>query len=1003
MRVGMRNRTLFILFFLILLSGPAFSAIDSSAEQLPNVTAFVGQDLHMEGRAVVSHQLSTGEHILIFREGFSMSIGANQFSSENAVVWLIPRTAVPVESTVPEKLKVGDRSRIGYKAMVYLQGGVSAEKAKAARMTSLTGTVIEPGRVMAVQAGVSGEVFVTADKRRIADPRGLALYSEAFSGLRKVGFWPTSAEAQPQEIEFTEESEEPAAAGIEPEDEEPKFRYPLHYSGVGEVVPKLKWDGAARTGTIIGRIYLWQKKDEKGGLLEFMADNAVMFRSPPAPDGAEKRAGDEGVLGGGGIKAIYLSGDVLMTEGRRTIRAEEIYYDFEAKKALAVKAVMRNFDETDGIPIYIRAVKLRQLAENKFGAENITLTTSEFYVPQLSFNASKVIITDTTSLEAQQGEAPKSSFDAQMHDVRLKLYDKTIFYWPLMRSNLQRPDTPLKTAHVGRDNTWGTQVETQWYLARLLGLEEPEGTDSTLSLDYYSKRGFGSGVEIKYAKEDYFGRILGYIINDRGEDRLGRNVSRKHLEPERDLRGRFSWQNRQFLPFDWQLTTEISYISDEHFLESFHRGEFNVGKEQETLIHMKRIEDNWGLAILSKVRINDFVDELEELPSAEFHWTGQSFLDDSLTFYSDTQVGRFRERYSESAPAGPQQFFSFITTRNELDMPLMFGTSKVVPFVAGTAAYEDGLGFYSELDGGTGERKDEVWFGEAGVRMSSQPYWKVFPGVESQIWDLNQLRHIIRPYLTAAAYTETDSVIEQRDTLSVGISQRLQTKRGTGDNMRTVDWMWLDMNVTWVNDSDDAAATAGADRFIWNKPFIPLLNRFNTALNPQDRYDRRSGDIFGPRRNYFGADYIWRLSDTTAVLSDMNFDIQSGVVQQYNVGFSHLRWPDLSYYIGSRYLRRLDNGYGEQGSNAFTFAATYKLDPRYTLIYSGQLDFDYGKTVRSDLTLIRQYHRVYCGITYSADASLDRQAIVFSIWPQGVPDLAIGSGRYMGTSGSTEY
>jgi len=123
--------------------------------------------------------------------------------------------------------------------------------------------------------------------------------------------------------------------------------------------------------------------------------------------------------------------------------------------------------------------------------------------------------------------------------------------------------------------------------------------------------------------------------------------------------------------------------------------------------------------------------------------------------------------------------------------------------------------------------------------VSSQPYWKVFPGVESQIWDLNQLRHIFRPYLTAAAYTENDSVIEQRDTLSVGISQRLQTKRGTGDNMRTVDWMWLDMNVTWVNDSDDEAGATGADKFIWNKPFIPLLNRHNTILNPQERYDRR--------------------------------------------------------------------------------------------------------------------------------------------------------------------
>ncbi len=46
---------------------------------------------------------------------------------------------------------------------------------------------------------------------------------------------------------------------------------------------------------------------------------------------------------------------------------------------------------------------------------------------------------------------------------------------------------------------------------------------------------------------------------------------------------------------------------------------------------------------------------------------------------------------------------------------------------------------------------------------------------------------------------------------------------------------------------------------------------------------------------------------------------------------------------------------------------------------------------------------MYWGITYSADASLDRQAIVFSVWLQGVPELAIGPKRYMGLGGSAAY
>lgn len=798
----------------------------------------------------------------------------------------------------------------------------------------------------------------------------------------------------------------------EPQKEKPVFRYPLNLSPLGKAPAKIKYDeepGIGKVGTVTVRFYLWQKQDENGGLLEFQADNAVLFMAAEQAQPDPNRTEGEIVLPGETIKAIYLSGDVLVTEGLRTFRAEEIYYDFEQKKMVAIEAEMRTFDPVEGIPIYVRAAKIRQLAENQFSAEDMTLTTSEFHVPQISLNASKITITDTTPTDEQGSKVSKSSYDALMEDVRLKANETTVFYWPSLRTNLERPDLPIKSVYVGNDSTWGRSLETRWYLARLLGLQEPEGTDSTLALDYYGKRGFGGGVETRYTGDNYLGRVLGYAIHDTGEDRLGRHSSRKNIEPPRELRGRFHWLHRQYLPYNWQLTSEVSYTSDQNFLEGYYRSEFNVGKEQETLVHLKRIEDNWGLAFLGKVRINDFVDKLEELPTSEFHWTGQSFFDDKLTFYSDTQLSRFRQRFASSnMTPGSEDFFTFTTTRNEVDMPLAVGKAKVVPFVAGTVAYEDGLGFYRELDGGTATRQDGVWFGETGVRVSTNPYWKVFPGVKSELWDLNQLRHVIRPHLTAVTYTQAESVIEQRDTLNVGISQRLQTKRGFGDKQRTVDWMRLDMDVTWVNDSGDASA--GADRFLWNKPFIPPINRFGStvplvgapgALAPQQ--DRRGSHIFGPRRNYFGADYIWRLSDTTAVLSDMNFDMQSGVVQQYNVGVSHLRWPSLQLYLGSRYLRRIDNNFGEKGSNAVTLAVTYALDERYTAVFSQQFDFDYGKTVRSDITLIRRYHRIYWGLTYSADESLDKQSIGFSLWPQGVGGLAFGERKYAGLGGSAGY
>jgi hypothetical protein len=753
--------------------------------------------------------------------------------------------------------------------------------------------------------------------------------------------------------------------------------------------------------TVIGRIYLWQKQ-EKGGLLELQADGAVIWYSEEALKAFEeaREAGKvqdfEDFLASGVIPAIYMSGDVVMTQGQRTVEADEMYYDFEAKKALAINTVMRNFDVKRGIPIYIRAAKMRQLGENQFAAEDFTMTSSEFHLPQVSVGASNVVVTDTTGVDEHEGSVPDSSYDAQMKDVRFKWGETTVFYWPFFRSNLQRPDVPLKSVHAGYDSDWGALIETRWYLSRLLGLQEPEDTEGTFMLDYYSDRGVGTGVEVDYAREDCFGRLLGYVINDKGEDDLGRDDSRRNLEPPRELRGRFSWQHRQFLPYNWQLTSEVSYLSDENFLESYYRNEFNADKEQETLVHLKRIEDNWGLSLLGKGRINDFDDEVEEAPSVEYHLTGQSLLDDKLTFYSDSQASRFRERLATGSPSVSEKFFTFASERAELDMPTRVGRMKVVPFVAGTVAYEDGDGFRTDLDGVTRGSEKEVWMGEVGARASIQ-YWKVFPGVKSQLWGLNQLRHVVRPHMTAVSYAESESVVEQRDTLSVGVSQRLQTKRGTFENERTVDWMRLDLDVTWVNNSGDPSA--GPDQFMWNKPFIPLVDTYSTAVPPQDR---RSSDIFGPRRNYVGADYLWRLSDTTALLSDMNYDMQSGVVQQFNIGFSRLRWPNLSYYVGSRYLRRVEV-LGEEGSNAFTFAATYVLDPRYTVVFSQQYDFDYGANIRSDITLIRRYHRVYWGLTFSADESLKKQAIVFSIWPQGVPELGIGPRRYMKLGDSADY
>jgi hypothetical protein len=777
-----------------------------------------------------------------------------------------------------------------------------------------------------------------------------------------------------------------------------KKEYTVSIAPLTGVPATIEWSRAENgeeTSTIIGRARLaWQEvgqETEPAPPYELEADSLVLWRN--VAEAGQPKTGLP-VSSQGGVTQVYVQGDVVLRQGERTIRADEMFYDLQNQRALARNVVLETFDTTRRIPVFVRARELRQLAPNEFEGRDIVLTTSEFWRPQMALEAARIHVTDRTEVAKPEGILPKSSLDVEARDVRIKYYNLTVLRLPVVRSDRDRPDVPIRSISVGQDRAFGTSVETRWYLSRLLGLKEPEGTDSWLDLDYYGKRGPAGGIEVNYEREDSFGSLLGYIIDDHGEDRLSR--TRKNVAVPDETRGRFRLQHRQFLPYHWQLTGEVSYLSDQNFLEQFYRTEFNVGKEQETLLHLKRIQDNWGLSLLGKVRINDFQDQIEELPSAEYHLTGQSLFDDRFTFFSDSQVSRYRFRLRSGSPVRePDDFFVYTATRNELDLPMNLGLLKAVPFVAGTLGYDDGAGFRARLDDEPAESEDLIGIGEAGVRVSTPSFWCVYPQVESRLLDLHQLRHVIQPTLEAVAYTESDAVAEQRDTLDLGISQRLQTKRGLPGRQRTVDWLELNTDFVWVNESSEESPAP--DRFIWNTPFIPLANRIGTVIPP---LDRRTTGLFGPRQNYVSADMTLRLTDTTAVLSDAYFGMQTGTLEQFDVGFSRLCWPNLSYYVGTRYLRSVENGLGQHGSNALTLSATYVLDPRYTAVVSQQYDFAYGKNIRTDIALIRKYHRLNLALTYSIDESLDEQRIVLSLWPEGLTELAFGLRRYMGLGAS---
>ena len=961
--------------------------------------AFAGQDLHLTAGTMTIYQPGPdnqppdeyGDHILLFEDGFSGTIGDNHLTSDSAVVWITLKSA--------EHLGV---AHLDYHAQLYLEKNVSVQKGDAAKTTYLNQMVVERGEALLASFLVTGEVFATVQTRTeesATELKKLAIYKNALAVLGTVSSGPSepaiAKEAVvPGSADKPEPLPAPTPASVQREPE-PEFKYPVNLSAVWQTPPVIEQtlsDDSSKTTTIIGRFYLWQKKDEKGGLIEFQADSAVVFSQSEQFKETEDSATDNRVASGQ-VGSVYFAGNVVMTEGTRTMRANEVFYDFENGRALVVNAEMRHFDPKRAVPVYLRAEKLRKVSESVFEADRITLTTSEFYIPQVAMTASKMVLTDTTNIDARSEEGvDKSSYEAVLRDVRLKSNDRTVFYWPKIRTNFERPDLPIRQIRIGNDSEFGTSVETRWYLARLLGREEPPGVDSTLAVDYFGKRGAGAGVTVRYQKPNYYGNVLGYILSDRGTDDLGRTSDRKNQDSGEDIRGRFRYQHRHFLPYDWQATVETSYASDKNFLEWFYRSEFDTGKAQETLLHLKRLKENWAVSLLNKFRITDHRTLTEELPTVEFHLKGASFWDHRLTYYSDNQVSRMRNRFDpdDEGPTDSEQFFTFAFTRHEVDMPILWDTVRVTPFVAGTFAIDDQDGFRTGLDNTpAASPEDTGWFSEVGVRMAT-----MFHGenqfVKSRLWDLNGIRHIIRPHFEMVAFDDSDQPFQMRDMMNFGVSQRWQTRRGPQENLRSIDWMRLDIDSTWLSDDINNNRPA---KFMWNDSSIP------TAL-------RRTSGLFGTMRDSVNADYTWRLSDTTTILSDMNYDIEDNRIQQYNIGVTKFIYPDISYYIASRYLRPVVIDVGEpdniheEGSHSIVTAATYALNPRYSLVFSQEYNTDYGKNVSSDISLMRRYHRMYCAITFSVDESRDRSSVTFSIWPQGVKEMAFGSREYTGLVGA---
>lgn len=785
-----------------------------------------------------------------------------------------------------------------------------------------------------------------------------------------------------------------------------------------------------RLTTLSGNVYLTQEAKPGESVLELRAENAVVFSKDVEPTTQDQKDKPVEVTG------VYLEGDVVLTRGQQMLRGARMYYHFPTDQAVLIQGVLRTVQQQRNVPIYVRAEVIHQYSRLAFSAREARLSTDEFNPPHYHIGATTIYLNDQTPRDSAGRPTDNEVIAYKLENATLNLRNVPVMYWPVMAGTMQRSETALKGVRTGLSGRQGAFSETDWHLFQLLGRRDPEGFDTIFNFDFYQESGFGLGIQSEYQREDYFGQFKSYLVtNDNDLDDLGRE--RDNIRPDNEIRGRLGLQHRHYLPDDWELTLELNYISDPTFMEEWHEKEFDTGKSQESVFRLKKQEDNWAWTNTLLARLNEFDTQTEMLPESAFYLLGQSLLDDHATFFGEARAGILRRRVDDRVvPQG--SFGSFllsspessevvrIDARNEIQFPFSIGSLEITPYGSTRASfYDDGTtidtGIMTAPDvfgprqtsGNSGNisRFLATW----GARASTQ-FSRIYNNVHSRLLDLNRIRHILKPEAhvffsesnqTLPAIYPFNQDIEAIDDVSgytIALRQRWQTKRGPEGEQRTVDWIVVDVSATFFDNADAERLGRGFfyPHFITESFAEASSHPLTLPTGPARGYFSTTRPELSIPRDHIRTDVAVRASDTTSVLGDANYDPTDQELDTAAIGVAVDHWPRFGYYMGARYINLaatqsqmrvpfFDSNQRELESLVLSGSIAYKINKKYAVGLGNQYDLQRRHQLGSSAMIIRRFPRWFGAVSFDFDTGQDFSIVTVSIWPEGIPEITLGS------------
>ena len=318
-------------------------------------------------------------------------------------------------------------------------------------------------------------------------------------------------------------------------------------------------------------------------------------------------------------------------------------------------------------------------------------------------------------------------------------------------------------ANVGSDGQLGTYFQTTTLLSINQWLRI--GTN----LDVYTARGILAGPTAQYSYNTETQTIKGALstayIDD--QDESPNDINDQPIDPER---GFVEWRHQHHIGERINLTASASYWSDSEVTRDFREDYFRENQQPDSFVEGVYAGDNYLLSIFGRFRPNDFQLVQERLPEVRFDLLPVPFFNTGIYQRSSASYARLRENYDNTVPNIDQESQSdrFDFTYR-VERPVSLGSWLTLTPLAGARVthYENqefdplvfsilgvDSGFMTPSANSMNDSFTRELY-EFGFDLEARAYatYKTI----NRTWNVNGLRHLMRPVLRYRHITDPDS------------------------------------------------------------------------------------------------------------------------------------------------------------------------------------------------------------------------------------------------------